>query len=122
MYTQRKVPPPGSFRTRDLWKPVLTLEDDSKLRVEPRATDRYVVIDEIVEDRVRLVVAAWPAVDRNGRLRFPDLGSILRRSIPADRLRKVLDARRKRHHQIRRDLRVGDSFLVRRFAPNPAEW
>jgi hypothetical protein len=122
MYTQRAVRPPQSFRVRDLWRPVLPLEDGTKLRVQPRPSDRYVVVDEIIEGRLRLVVAPWPEVDGNGRLRFSDLGSILRRSISTDRLQKILDARRKRHHQTLRNLRVSDAFLVRRFAPNPADW
>jgi hypothetical protein len=80
------------------------------------------VVDEIIEDRVRLVAAGWPSVDRDGRLLFPDLGRSLPRAQDVDRLRKAVDGHRAKHRQVSRDFRVGDSFLVRGFATQPRKW
>jgi hypothetical protein len=54
----------------------------------------YVVVDELVENAVRLSVSAWPSVDEAGRLRFE--GGERPRSVPADlkQLRKFVKAKR----------------------------
>jgi len=54
----------------------------------------YVVVDEVVENAVRLSVSAWPSVDEAGRLRFE--GGERPRSVPADlkQLRAFVKAKR----------------------------
>jgi hypothetical protein len=54
----------------------------------------YVVVDEVVENAVRLSVSAWPSVDEAGRLRFE--GDERPRSVPADlkQLRTFVKAKR----------------------------
>ena len=54
----------------------------------------YVVVDEVVENAVRLSVSAWPSVDEAGRLRFE--GGERPRSVPADlkQLRTFVKAKR----------------------------
>lgn len=54
----------------------------------------YVVVDEVVENAVRLSVSAWPSVDEAGRLRFE--GDERPRSVPADlkQLRTFVKANR----------------------------
>jgi len=75
MYTQRTKRPDQSFHpTRRWWTPVVNDADGARLPVDPRAGDAYVVVDEVVAERVRLVVAPWPRLDREGRLHFADLG------------------------------------------------
>jgi hypothetical protein len=80
-----------------------------------------VVIDEIVEDRIRLVVASWPRLDHDGRLYFDDLGRYAGPFVPAN-LQTVVDRHRARRGQVRRPLRVGDAFLVRGSARQPSRW
>jgi len=70
---------------------------------------------------VRLVVAAWPRLDRDGRLVFEDLGR--RRGPYALRsLQALIDRHRAQHRQVQRPLRVGDAFLVRGDASRLGGW
>ena len=81
----------------------------------PRSARRrelaYVVVDEILGQRVSLVVCDWPRVDRAGRLRFPGRPS----SLAADRraLQEHLDTHRRPRAHRGRPLRIGDVFAVR---------
>jgi hypothetical protein len=75
MYTQRTKRPEQSFRpTTRWWTPVIRDADGTPISLQPEAGDAYVVVDEVLEGRVRLVVARWPRLDREGRLHFGDLG------------------------------------------------
>jgi hypothetical protein len=111
-----------SFRpTRRWWIPAVNDASGERMAVEPRAGDAYVVVDEMVEERVRLVVAAWPRLDRDGRLFFEDLGR--RRGPYAPRtLQALIDRHRAQRGQVQRPLRVGDAFLVRGDASRLGGW
>jgi hypothetical protein len=122
MYTQRTRRPDQSFQpTSRWWTPVVTDADGARLPVDPRAGDAYVVVDEVLEGRVRLVLAPWPRLDREGRLHFADLGD---RSGPyaVRTLQALVDRHRARHSQVLRPLRVGDAFLVRGDPRRLAGW
>jgi hypothetical protein len=113
MCPQRMSRPEESFRpTTRWWVPAVNDASGKRMPVEPRDGDAYVVVDEMVEERVRLVVAAWPHVDRDGRLYFNDLG---RRRGPyaSTTLQALIDRHRTQQGQVPRPLRVGDAFLVR---------
>jgi hypothetical protein len=114
--------PDESFRpTKRWWIPAVNDASGERMAVEPRASDWYVVVDEMVEERVRLVVAPWPRVDRDGRLYFEDLG---RRRGPytTSSLQRLVDRHRARQGQVQRPLRVGDAFLVRGDASRLGGW
>jgi hypothetical protein len=89
--------------------------------VDPRAGDAYVVVDELLEERVRLVVAPWPRLDRDGRLHFEDLGRRRGPYAPAT-LQALVDRHRAEQGQVQRPLRVGDAFLVRGDAQRLGGW
>ena len=59
------VPPPTSAKALSPWKP-----RSVDLEAERLVELSYVVVDEIVEDAVRLSVSRWPHVDERGRLHF----------------------------------------------------
>jgi hypothetical protein len=122
MYTQRTKRPEQSFRpTGRWWTPLVKDADGRRMPVDPRAGDAYVVVDEVLEERVRLVVAPWPRLDREGRLHFEDLG---RRSGPyaPTTLQALVDRHRAGQGQVQRPLRVGDAFLVRGDARRLGGW
>jgi hypothetical protein len=122
MYTQRMARRDQSFRpTTRWWIPVVKGAGGERMPVEPRAGDAYVVVDEIVEERVRLVVAAWPRLDREGRLHFDDLGRRLGPYAP-ETLQALIDRHRAQQEQVQRPLRVGDAFLVRGDAHRLRGW
>ena len=59
------VPPPTSAKALSPWKPrSVDLGEERLVELS------YVVVDEIVEDAVRLSVSRWPHVDERGRLHF----------------------------------------------------
>jgi hypothetical protein len=111
-----------SFRpTRRWWIPAVNDASGERMAVEPRQSDSYVVVDEVVEGRIRLVVAAWPRVDRDERLYFEDLG----RRVDTYALRSLqalIDRHRAQQGQVRRPIRVGDAFLVRGDASRLGGW
>lgn len=75
MCPQRTKRSEQSFRTTARWwVPAVKDAAGGRMPVECRAGDAYVVVDEILEGRIRLVVASWPRLDRAGRLHFEDLG------------------------------------------------
>ena len=90
--------------------------------VEPRPSDWYVVVDELMDGTAVLAYARWPRLDAVGRLSFGKKGTDARHaiSIPEDRLQTIVDdARRESSPEddpavVERPLRVGDAFLVRR--------
>ena len=86
----------------------------------------YLLVDEILEATVGLVLADWPSVDSDGRLRFAGRPRMLGAH------RQVLEAFLARHRRPRalrdRPLRIGDVFAVEvkrealeRFAPELEE-
>jgi hypothetical protein len=53
----------------------------------------YMVVDELVDERVGLSVALWPHADRWGRLRFVDPGGMVKVGTSRDGLRRFLRAK-----------------------------
>jgi hypothetical protein len=107
--------------TKRWWIPAVNDASGERIPVEPRAGDAYVVVDEMVEERVRLVVAAWPRLDRDGRLYFEDLGRRVGPYAPRS-LQAQIDRHRVQQGQVQRPLRVGDAFLVRGDASRLGGW
>lgn len=120
MYQQRE-PDASSFTISGLWDPDVTGLDEEEIALEPRPADRYVVVDEIVDDVVRLAAAPWPQVDEAGRLRFGETGSE-QHAFDRAELQGEVDRRRIEEGQLHRALRIGDVFLVRGFAPRADGW
>jgi hypothetical protein len=122
VYTQRTKRRDQSFHpTGRWWTPVVEDADSRRLPVQPQAGDAYVAVDEILEDRVRLVVAPWPRLDEDRRLHFEDLGRRLGPYAPST-LQALVDRHRAQQGQVQRPLRVGDAFLVRGVAHRLSGW
>jgi hypothetical protein len=98
--------------TRRWWVPVVKDAADQPMPMDPEASDAYVVVDAILEGRVRLVVAPWPRLDRDGRMHFHDLGRGLG-PYAGRNVQALVDRHRAQQGQLPRPLRVGDVFLVR---------
>jgi hypothetical protein len=94
------------------WVPVVKDAADQPMPMHPQDSDAYVVVDAILEGRVRLVLAPWPRLDRDGRLHFDDLGGAPG-SYAVSSVQALVDRHRTRQGQLPRPLRVGDVFLVR---------
>ena len=119
---QRPELDPSWFEpTDEPWEPAARRDDGIRFDLSPRPTDRYVVVDEIVEGRARLVAAPWPVLDRGKRLRFGS-GRRNRYVVPLRKLEDVVDAHRSRSNQVQRPIRIGDAFLVRGKSGEPAKW
>jgi hypothetical protein len=102
-----------SFRaTKRWWVPAVKNAAGERMPVGPQAGDAYVVVDAILEGRVRLVVAPWPRLDRDGRLHFDGLGRGLG-PYAVNSVQALVDRHREQQGQLPRPLRVGDVFLVR---------
>jgi len=122
-YSQRASVPKESFSPTDqLWQPELRLEDGTILKVEPKARDYFVVVDEIVDEKVRLVESAWPTVDVGERLAFVDAGSEVADAIRLETLQTLVDRLRTPQKQVARPIRVGDAFLIREEPARPSQW
>jgi len=83
-----------------------------------------VAVDERSDRVVTLAIAPWPRLDRKGRLVFSGPSPEGDRLFVSQRTfeRAVGEARR-RHGQLRRELRIGDAFLVRGLSgPKPEQW
>ncbi len=119
---QRPQMDPSWFELTDqLWDPIVRHEDETTFDLSPGPNDRYVVVDEIVEGRARLVAAPWPVLDRGKRLRF---GKGRRSSgvVPISKLESVVHAHRSRQNQVHRPIRIGDAFWVRGKSEDPSKW
>jgi hypothetical protein len=102
-----------SFRpTKRWWVPVVKDAAGKRMPVDPQASDAYVVVDAMLEGRVRLVVAPWPRLDRDGRLHFAELGHGVG-PYASNTVQALVDRHRAQQGQLPRPLRVGDVFLVR---------
>ncbi len=61
------------MQRRMLWRPSMPAGADNPFqKLTPKGSDWYITVDEIEDDWVRLVVAQWPSVEPDGRLRFPE--------------------------------------------------
>lgn len=86
----------------------------------PSEADRYVTVDERVENTIGVVFAAWPAFDEFG-LRFPDQPEAA--WFDADDLQTAIDRLRSQAGDMLRPLRIGDTFWVQGFsAESPGDW
>lgn len=107
--------------TDELWAPTVRREDGTKFELSVDATDRYVVVDEIVDMRMRLVGAPWPVLDRGRRVRFGK-GRRTKQVVLVDRLESAVGAHRDRQRQLHRPIRIGDAFWVRGYSADPSKW
>lgn len=94
-------------------------------QIVPAETDLYLVVDEIEGTQVRLVVSAWPTVDGDDHLIFPEIRSRRRKTlddpsdaemiVDLDYLHGLVTEGRSGHHQLADDrpIRVGDTFWFR---------
>lgn len=120
MLEQRVATDESARSTSGLWIPEGWAEG-----VEPRDSDWYVVVDELMDGTAVLAYARWPRLDEVGRLSFGDEGTDARRALgmPEDRLQKVVDAARRGSSPdddpavVERPLRVGDTFLAHGIEP-----
>jgi hypothetical protein len=122
MYQQRAEPEPEAFVPVGPWQPSRRFADEHEEPLQARGDEVYVVIDEIIADRARLVVSAWPSIDAGGRLHFTD-AEVLPKVFRLASLEKTLNTYRRRARQTERNLRVGDVFFVETFHPTaPSRW
>lgn len=93
--------------------------------VEPRDSDWYAVVDELLDGTAVVAYAPWPRLDEVGRLAFgdeaTDAGHAI--SVAESRLQAIVDAARREVSVnddpavVERPLRIGDAFLVRTIEP-----
>jgi hypothetical protein len=113
MYQQRvEAPKHARSQAAKLWAPQYATKDGRTHTATPRAGDKYVVVDEIIDDHVRLVIASWPRVGESGRLLFAGW-RVSRPILALETLTGALNAGRRSRSQPERELRVGDTFLAR---------
>jgi hypothetical protein len=98
----------------ELWAPWGSAPEDARGPVpSPRPSDRYVTVDEQVEQTIGLVTTRWPTIDDFG-LRFDD--RISDAWFDASALQHAVDKFRQRTREVLRPLRIGDTFWVRGFS------
>jgi hypothetical protein len=103
----------------ELWDPWASAFDDAQRPVQsPKRSDRYVTVDEQVEQTIGLVFTRWPTVDDFG-LRFE--GTTEGAWFDAYALQRAIDKFRQRTKEILRPLRIGDTFWVRGFSATSIE-
>ena len=68
--------------------------------------DRYVIVEELIDERAVMRVTPWPVVDSKGRLRFPRRDVAFVSQTAATAWRELAD----RSREVSRPLRVGDVF------------
>jgi hypothetical protein len=81
-------------------------------------SDQYVTVDERVGGVVGVVAADWPTVDQGG-LRFG--GEISSAWFDEADLQSTVDRWRDAVGQLRRPLRIGDTFWIRGYRPSSTE-
>jgi hypothetical protein len=87
---------------------------------EPSSSDHYVTVDERVSGVVGVVATTWPHVDAGG-LRFD--GAITAAWFDEAEFLATVDGFRTEADQLRRPLRIGDTFWVRGYdESSPSEW
>jgi len=113
MYRQRKVAR-ESFRPRDketFWAPEVEKHGE-RTRIEGLGkNDWYAVVDDIAEGTVLLRIAAWPTLDKGGRLRFD---ASFEQDYALEALQRIVNEERTRQGQPAADrpLRTGDAFSI----------
>ena len=120
--------PVARARTRKALWPVGPMEGlDEELSPEgqpampvPSASDHYVTVDERVTGVVGVVATTWPHLDAGG-LRFD--GAITAAWFDEAELLATVNGFRAAADQLRRPLRIGDTFWVRGYdESSPSEW
>jgi hypothetical protein len=87
---------------------------------EPSSSDHYVTVDERVTGVAGVVATTWPNLDAGG-LRFD--GAITAAWFDEAELLATIDEFRAEAGQLRRPLRIGDTFWVRGYTEtSPSEW
>jgi hypothetical protein len=129
MVIQQRVEVSEPFRRApaQLWQPGEgeTVERPEGLAAPPPLTppseaDRYMTVDERVENTIGVVFATWPVVDEFG-LRFPDQPEAA--WFDVDDLQTAVDRLRSQAGDMLRPLRIGDTFWVRGFSvESPSDW
>ena len=79
------------------------------IRGIPTARLRYVVVDELFGNTAELGISAWPLVDAQGRLRFPEEATA-HIEVDARRMQTFLRRYRMPRKAVGRILRTGDAF------------
>lgn len=109
MAIQQRIEDLGSFSdpSAGLWAPTMWGAESQEQYVVPSLSrsDRYVTVDEQVENTVGLVVATWPTADDFG-LRFPDETDAA--WFDAGDLQSAIDRLRREADELVRSLRIGD--------------
>ncbi len=94
---------------------------DTAPRPRERTRKWYVVIDEIVDERVTYEAWPWPGLSERGHLAF-DLAAGARRTVTAAILHRVVAGHRAGSAS-ERPLRIGDTFRVTaRSVATPTKW
>lgn len=98
-----------------LWQPYTVHGPDGEERQPRRAfrDDRYVVVEDIDDDRVVFEISSWPRIDNGGRLHFEGDPEELYDDLTA--AQQAIDEARREDGLTGPDrpLRVGDVFVVR---------
>lgn len=68
----------------------------------------YIVVDELIGDRLTLAVARWPRVDQRGRLRFPRQAGRWRIGATTADFARFLFVHRTPKEHTTREIRIGD--------------
>jgi hypothetical protein len=114
MYQQRVDVAPDSVKPLEkLWAPRYIKSDGTEKALKTERGDKYAVVDEIIDDQARVVIATWPKVDRDGRLHFPGKWRVSRPIFSLEALTQDLNRGRAASAQPERELRVGDTFWAR---------
>jgi hypothetical protein len=117
-YRQRRVLSPAAESTDRLWVIGDPQEPLAASVPEVDPADQYVTVDERVGGVVGVVAADWPMIDEAG-LRFG--GEISSAWFDEADLQSTVDRWRDEADQLRRPLRIGDTFWVRGYSPSSSE-
>jgi hypothetical protein len=123
----RQRPVARARARKALWPVGPTARLDEELSPEgepampvPSSTDHYVTVDERVTGVVGVVATTWPHLDAGG-LRFD--GAINAAWFDEAELLATVNGFREAARQLRRPLRIGDTFWVRGYdESSPSEW
>lgn len=118
---KKKEPPPEYAPTFQYETPQRMADTAARRRPRERARDWYVVVDEIVDERVTYEAWPWPGLSDRGHLAF-DLAAGTRRTVTAATLHRVV-ADHRSGPAPERPLRIGDTFRVTaRSVTAPTKW
>jgi len=112
MIKQRQESLERSAGAAPLWHPRIQVAPNDEVDELPAvlSSDFYVTVDEWIEDKVCIVIASWPRESADG-LVFS--GQIKSKCFRSHRLVATVDHFRESAGQIKRPLRIADTFWVR---------